>query len=428
MIIGIDDTDSNEGMCTTYLGALLLEELQVYGAVETLPLLIRLNPTIPYKTRGNAAVAMKLKTDCPEKVIAHVVSRIEEFARMECEKTNPGVVFIPEKAYGKLKPILRNFLEKAVKNVIEIEEAKSLILESGVPSKGFKNGRGLIGALAACGAMLNFEDWDHTFEYLAYRKKEKWGTPREIKKESFFEADRKTYPDTWDTVDLKNRLIVCVPHSADPVLFGIRGKSPAIVTKAASLIMAEPVERFAIYRTNQGTDMHLLSAESLAEIRDMHSYRLEGTVSAVPKTIYGGHVIFPVQDKEGNGIDCAAFEPTKNFRLLIRKLRPGDRVVLSGSVNSGTLNIEKIEIKKLAPLYREENPVCPTCGKHMKSSGQNQGFRCKKCGTQAASKVLCEIKRNLTTGLYEVPPCARRHLAKPLVREQRYDIEINPAR
>lgn len=428
MIIGIDDTDSNEGMCTTYLGALLLDELQAYGTVETLPLLIRLNPTIPYKTRGNAAVALKLKTDCPEKVIAHVVSRIEEFARMECEKTNPGAVFIPEKAYGKLKPVLRKFMEKTVKDVIEIEEAKNLILESGVPSKGFKNGRGLIGALAACGAMLNLEKWDHTFEYLAYRQKEKWGTPREIEKGSFFEADRKTYPDTWDTVDLKNRLVVCVPHSADPVLFGIRGKNPAIVTKAASLIRAEPVERFAIYRTNQGTDMHLISVESLAEIRDMHSYRLEGTVSAVPKTIHGGHVIFPIQDKEGSEIDCAAFEPTKNFRLLIRRLRPGDRVLISGSVNFGTLNIEKIEIKQLVPLYKEENPICPTCGKHMKSSGQTQGFRCKKCGTQAASKTLCETKRNLTAGLYEVPPCARRHLAKPLAREQRSDIEIHLAR
>ncbi len=428
MIIGIDDTDSNEGMCTTYLGALLLEELQVYGKVKTLPLLIRLNPTIPYKTRGNASVALKLKTNYPEKVIDHVVSRIEKFARMECEKTNPGTVFILENDYEKLKPILMSFLEKAVRDVIEIEEAKNLISKYGISSRGFKNGRGLIGALAACGAMLNSEKWDHTFEYLAYRQKEKWGTLREIEKGSFFEADRETYPETWDTVDLKNRLIVCVPHSADPVLFGIRGKNPAIVTKAASLISTEPIERFAIYKTNQGTDMHLLSAESLAEIKDMHSYKLEGTVSAIPETINGGHVIFFIQDQEGNKIDCAAFEPTKNFRLLIRKLRTGDRVILSGSVNSQTLNIEKIEIKNLVTLYREENPVCPTCRKHMKSSGQSQGFRCKKCGTQATSKIRSEIKRNLTAGLYEVPPCARRHLAKPLVREQRSDIEIHPSR
>lgn len=428
MIIGIDDTDSNEGMCTTYLGALLLDELQAYGALETLPLLIRLNPTIPYKTRGNAAVALKIRTECPEKVIAHVVSRIEELARMECEKTNPGVVFIPEKDYEKLRPILKDFLEKAVRDVIEIQETKNLISEFRITSKGFKNGRGLIGALAACGAMLNLETWDHTFEYLAYRQKESWGTPREIEKESFFEADRKTYPGTWDTVDLTNRLVVCVPHSADPVLFGIRGENPAKVTEAASLIKAESLERFAVYRTNQGTDMHLLRASGIAEVRDMRSYRLEGTVSAVPKTITGGHVIFPIRDEEGNEIDCAAFEPTKNFRLLIRKLRPGDKVELSGSVSSRTLNIEKIEIKTLTPLYKEENPECPSCGKHMKSSGKAQGFRCKKCGTHAASKITCEVKRDLVAGLYEVPPCARRHLAKPLVREQKSNVNIYPAR
>jgi len=428
MIIGIDDTDSNDGMCTTYLGALLLDELQAYGTLETLPLLIRLNPTIPYKTRGNAAVALKIRADYPKEVTAHVVSRIEELARMECEKTNPGVVFIPENDYDKLKPALGDFFEKAIRDVIEIQEAKTLISELGISSKGFKNGRGLIGALAACGAMLNLEAWDHTFEYLAYRQKESWGTPREVEKESFFEADRKTYPGTWDTVDLKNRLVVCVPHSADPVLFGIRGENPAIVTEAASLIRAEPIERFAVYRTNQGTDMHLLSAANLAEIQDMHSYRLEGTVLAIPRTITGGHVIFPIRDEEGNEIDCAAFEPTKNFRLLIRKLRPGDKVELSGSVSSRTLNIEKIEIKTLTPLYKEENPICPNCGKHMKSSGRAQGFRCKKCGTYAASKITCEIKRDLVAGLYEVPPCARRHLAKPLVREQKSNVNIYPAR
>jgi len=428
MIIGIDDTDSSEGMCTTYLGALLLDELQACGTVEALPFLVRLNPTIPYKTRGNAAVALKLKTCFPEKVIAHVLSRIEELARMECEKTNPGAVFILEKDYETLKPVLRDFLEEAVKDVIEIQKAKSLISKFGISSKGFKNGRGLIGALAACGAMLNPEEWDPTFEHLAYRQKGKWGTPREIEKESFFEADRETYPETWDTVDLINRLVVCVPHSADPVLFGIRGVNPEIVTKAARMIRAEPVDRFAVYRTNQGTDMHLLPAANVAEVRDMHSYRLEGTVSAVPKTICGGHVFFPIKDESGGQIDCAAFEPTKNFRELVRKLIPGDRVILSGSVTTMTLNIEKIEIKKLVPLYIEENPLCPECKKHMKSVGQGQGFRCKKCGTQASSKIRYEVERNIETGLYEVPPCARRHLAKPLVREKRPNIRVYPSR
>jgi len=428
MIIGIDDTDSNEGMCTTYLGALLLEELKAFGEVEKPPLLVRLNPTIPHKTRGNAAVALRLETGCPKKVMDHVISRIEEFARLDCEKTNPGAVFIPDSEGMRLKTVLRAFLEKAVRDVITIEEAKDLISELEVPSKGFKNGRGLIGALAACGAMLNPEEWDHTYEHLAYRQRENWGTPRSVEKKSLEEADRQTYPETWDTLDNTNGLVVCVPHSPDPVLFGIRGKSPEIVTKAASMIRAEPAERFAVYRTNQGTDMHILPAESIAEIRDMHSYRVEGTVSAVPETIHGGHVIFPIRDQAGATLDCAAFEPTKNFRALVRKLLPGDRVVVFGSVNSRTLNIEKIEVKELAPLYKEENPRCPSCGKHMKSAGQGQGFRCKKCRTQAHSKVSCKTERDLEPGLYEVPPCARRHLAKPLVREKRPDCMIFPSR
>jgi tRNA(Ile2) C34 agmatinyltransferase TiaS len=39
MLIGIDDTDSREGMCTTYLGALLMEELRQYGSIMELPCL-----------------------------------------------------------------------------------------------------------------------------------------------------------------------------------------------------------------------------------------------------------------------------------------------------------------------------------------------------------------------------------------------------
>ncbi|WP_332881552.1 tRNA(Ile)(2)-agmatinylcytidine synthase [Methanosarcina horonobensis] len=129
----------------------MLEELQEYGTVDSLPLLVRLNPTIPYKTRGNAAVALKIKTDCPEKVVTHVISRIEELARMECEKTNPGAVFIQENDYERLKPVLMSFLEEAVKDVIEIGKAKDIISELGIASKSFKNGRGLIGALQPAG-------------------------------------------------------------------------------------------------------------------------------------------------------------------------------------------------------------------------------------------------------------------------------------
>ncbi len=427
MIIGIDDTDSRDGMCTTYLCAVLLDELEEYGTITGLPLLMRLNPTIPYKTRGNASVAINIDTDQPQKVMDHAISRIESLAEMASETTNPGVVFVPDKDHERTRHALGEFFNRAVTDVLSIDGAKELARDLDIPHKSFKNGRGLIGALAACGAMLNC-DWDHTYEYIAYREQNVWGTLRLVDKTSIHKADMETYPATWDTVDCANDLIVCVPHSPDPVLFGIRGKSVDDVTHAAGFIESEPIERSVVYRTNQGTDMHLIHATGISNIKEMHSYIIEGTVSKTPDTIQGGHVILSMRDSKGDEIDCAAYEPTKNFRALVRKLIEGDEIVVYGSVGGNTLNIEKIQIRSLAAKSETQNPVCPSCKKRMKSAGVGQGYRCKKCKTTADSAVSIEVERDLEIGLYEVPPSARRHLAKPLVRMGVQDFELFPSR
>ncbi len=429
MIIGIDDTDSREGMCTTYLGALLMEELSKYGHINSQPLLIRFNPTIPYKTRGNAAVALEIIPDenmC-EKIMDHVIGAVEGLSRMDSEMTNPGVVFIQDGEYDRVRPVLTETFPLTVRQVRTIKQTKQLIEKLGLMHKGFKNGRGLIGALAVCGAMLD-DNWDHTYEYLAYRERKNWGTFRKVDEESVKRADEATYPHTWDTVDKANGLVVCIPHSPDPVLYGIRGESAQIVEKAASMIICEPVERHAIYRTQQGTDMHLIPATSIAQIQDMHSYTIEAVVAEKPHTIRGGHTIFSITDLQDNTMDCAAYEPTKNFRQLIRKLLPGDRAVFSGSVKNNTLNIEKMQIISLTPLFEEGNPTCPDCGKKMKSAGSGQGYRCKKCRTTSTDTEQTQVQRDIRPGIYEVPPCARRHLAKPLVRYQQHDVELFPSR
>ncbi len=427
MIIGIDDTDSRDGMCTTYLCAVLLDELQEYGTITGLPLLMRLNPTIPYKTRGNASVAINIDTDQPQKVMDHVISRIESLAEMASETTNPGVAFVPDNDHGRTRHALGEFFRRAVTDVLSIDSAKEFARDLDIPHKSFKNGRGLIGALAACGAMLNC-DWDHTYEYIAYREQNVWGTLRSVDKTSIHKADMETYPATWDTVDCANDLIVCVPHSPDPVLFGIRGKSVNDVTHAVGFIESEPIERSVVYRTNQGTDMHLIHATGISNIKEMHSYIIEGTVSKTPDTIQGGHVILSMCDSEGSEIDCAAYEPTKNFRALVRKLIEGDEIVVYGSVGGNTLNIEKIQIRSLAAKSETQNPVCPSCKKRMNSAGVGQGYRCKKCKTTADSAVSIKVERDLEIGLYEVPPSARRHLAKPLVRMGVQDFELFPSR
>ena len=133
----------------------------------------------------------------------------------------------------------------------------------------------------------------------------------------------------------------------------------------------------------------------------------------------------------GEYLDCAAFEPTKEFRHTVRKLVAGDVVTVSGSVKSGTLNLEKLYVNQTAAVFELGNPVCPSCGKRMKSAGVGQGFRCRKCRTKLTNTTAgdgenarVEVEREIGEGWYEVPPCARRHLAKPLVRDDGAPIQF----
>jgi len=439
MLIGIDDTDSNEGMCTTYLAALLAEELLDFGILVGFPYLIRLNPTIPYKTRGNAALGIELNLfdesrETKEKVMSFVVEKIEAYADFSCDQTNPGAVFIFDEAYESLRPPLCDFYKKAVTGVIEIEEAAALLTqtESKFPNAVFhasmKNGRGLIGSLAACGAMLQ-TNTDFTFEYLAYRLPSNWGSnggpKRFVDEDSLILADHMTKPETWDTIDFDKKtkpFPISVPAGNDPVLFGIRGNTADAVSKAAEYVISEEIERSQIFQTNQGTDAHLIPVESVVEMKPLHSYILEGVVHSSAETIEGGHDIFKLLDQNGGILVCAAFEPTGNFRHVIRELIPKDDVRVYGSFKNETLNLEKIKILKLAKNVKSDNPNCSVCGKRMESAGVGQGFRCKKCKTKAESKIQILVPRKINIGYYEVSPSARRHLSKPLIRYSKEDL------
>ena len=57
LYIGLDDTDSVRGGCTTWLATEIIIELSEFDLV-CHPRLVRLNPNVPWKTRGNGAVSL----------------------------------------------------------------------------------------------------------------------------------------------------------------------------------------------------------------------------------------------------------------------------------------------------------------------------------------------------------------------------------
>ena len=61
--IGLDDTDAPGGLCTTWLGAVLARRLEAAGVPVRERRLVRLNPNAPFRTRGNAAIALHAEGD-----------------------------------------------------------------------------------------------------------------------------------------------------------------------------------------------------------------------------------------------------------------------------------------------------------------------------------------------------------------------------
>jgi tRNA(Ile2)-agmatinylcytidine synthase len=404
MLIGIDDTDSPEGMCTTYLGAVLARRLIREHMRVREARLVRLNPNVTFKTRGNAAIMLDVEGD-PDRAFGIACTFVEELADLSCENTNPGVVVVER----QLDPA---FYERAVKDFCEIEDAVAILDQAGARYRGWKNRRGLIGATAAVSSRLQ----DRTSEVLVYREPGRFGTPRSVDRASLFAAEEATFPHTWDTVDRVNGVVVCVPHTPDPVLFGIRGESPQWVMAARSLVASEQPGPEQIWVTNQGTDAHLVDGV-VGVLREGLSYRVPGIVEERPKTGPGGHVSFTIRDGD-HAVRCMAYEPTKNFRQIVRQLVPGDTVIACGSYKKGSINLEKMKMVSLGKEETVRPPLCTTCSKRMTSDGKDKGWKCKKCGARSEVPEVEEVARTLKPGWFEVPPTARRHLAKPLCRGQ----------
>ena len=475
-IVAVDDTDSREqGMCTTYVGVRLAERLTAAGGTVRCRLLVRLNPAVKHKTRGNAAVALHVAGVDASAAFSVASETVREFAAVDDPRTAPGVVVAdvpvgasddtrepPTTAGGDVDDGMRStvapatlgssapaipesvarFARRAVHERLSLETAVALADRQGYRHAAFGTGgadgdeaagRGRIGALAAVGAAAAFDDW--TAEHISYRVFDRCGTPRSVDTQSVFVAADAAYPDVWDTVDRGTDEVVCVPHAPGPILHGIRGDDPAACRRVAEAIDSEPVERAATFLTNQGTDVHLRDG-TIGSLTDGACYRVSGVVVSDPESKRGGHVHLDVAADSGEppGLRVVAFAPTGRFRDHVRALRPGDRVALCGEYEvrtdrprpAGTLKLEKVAVRELVETTTA-TPTCPSCARTMSSAGRDQGYRCRACATTASGKATVPLERDLDRGWYEVPPSARRHVAKPLVRGG-FDAPVHPER
>ncbi len=425
MHIGLDDTDSTKGGCTTYLAAVLIEKLEKFKVQFTdYPSLIRLNPNVPWKTRGNGALCLRFRynAEFEEEIKNAAITLWEEQSDIKEKGTDPGIVFLQK---PEIPEELKVFSKKTETSIVTLREAVALIKKFEAEALGFNSCRGIIGALAAIGETL---EGDHTFELIAYRTPENLGLKRKVDESSICEMDKLTLPYTFNNVDSEKGRVIITPRGPDPILFGIRGESAEMVKKAYGLVKPlEPVERWVIFRSNQGTDAHLKPVGTLSKIEPYSSVIAKGVVSQNPRIIPLRHVIFSIKDDSAE-VDCAAYEPTGNLRKIARELVVGDSVEVYGAVHKPTaskpltINLEKINILNLQPKMSLENPLCPNCGKRLKSMGKNQGFRCEKCGNKFGDlkKKESVVPRALKVGLYVTSTRSQRHLTKPL---RRYGLE-----
>lgn len=412
--IGFDDTDSPKGMCTTYLAYRLIDSLKKDNVkFVDYPKLIRFNPNIPWKTRGNGAVSMRVETKNPTKIKNKVIQFVTKFSDTK-NGANPGVVFLENDAIPKE---ITEFSKNALWKLVHRKDAKKFISDNNMQSFYLGNGQGLVGAIGAIGYQFN----DHTFELLSYRKRSQFGKKRQIVPSSVRQMQEKTYPRTFNSYDTKKQRIMFAPHGPDPVFFGIRGENPASLLYASKMIKTkERLLGHLIFKSNQGTGDHLQNELDVCSLKPYSSGVVVGVISKEPVIEKGGHVKFSIS-KDNMELTCFVYKPTgitKEASGLIKDdlVRVGGGIRRSSIKHGRVLNVEFFEVLYLQKKTILQNPQCRKCNKKMKSKGRNQGFECIKCGKKAIKKINLEIPRQITRQLYIPQPSAHRHLTRPKQR------------
>ncbi len=421
VFVAFDDTDSAEGGCTTRL---VFDALAAAPelVLRSMPRLVRLNPNVPHKTRGNGAVAFELVFPRGPRVQVGAWRGRPIYAFPEGASVAPDEALLapmwaairarsqPDASPGLVasaEALPEILYWHAVRTEVTAEEARAL--HDGIV---FGEGRGIIGATAA----LAWEGPASSYELLAYRAAKRAGSPRKVDENGLRALDATGA--TFHSGD--GDTTTCVPHTPCPVLAGLRGLDPErLVQEGLPVLEASPEspEGWMLFASNQASGDHVTPSPLVRDAPHWGTIQIPVTVAGMPIDLQGGHAKVACHDRLGHPVDLIAFEPTKDFRRVVRGLRPGDQVLAVGAFD-GAVRLERLRIDELVEqVVKTANPTCPQCGRSMKSKGREAGFRCPDGHGSAPEEAAINdvAPRTLRTGWYEVPVMARRHLHRPLL-------------
>lgn len=421
VVIGVDDHDSTKAGCTTHFSVLLMREIGRQGFnIKGIPKLVRLNPNLPWKTRGNASIGFTININ--EDEIPKIKEIIENLSFKYVTEISKGFEMNrkPGYAIAKLSDLqqvmddVQRFYEMSLSDVITTDLARRFAKNRKITIGG---DRGIIGSIASMGF-----SGDYSFELLTYRVRDNWSKERIVDKSSVIDADTKLFPNVSSNYDYFKNVPMIFSHGTDPVLYGLRGTDPYTLLEEMNLVKTnEAIDFFMLFKTNQMTDVHIKRTGN----NFYQTAKVEFKVDSI-KILEGGHVII-------NGYDfpVMVYKETRELSSMSKELLNGDIIEVIGPVkpsynNSKIIEAERIKVVSLNDI-KEEVLVCPKCGRKMESAGRNKGYRCKRCKTFSEGKKKVKVRRNLSLGVYQ--SSLYRHLTKPVFLElkhidERQEIDI----
>ncbi len=422
LLLGVDSHDSSFAGCTTHFMVFLLKKLSKdYGfklKLKSLPKLVRLNPYIPWKTRGNASVGAEIELESrvdPEKFYYKVEYYSKRYSSLT-KSSEASILVLEYDEAHKFKQTLVSVYYKCLTDVLPLNTVLKKL--ECIPNSMFRAKKGVIGATAAIGFMLE-ESSKVTYELIIYRSIRNICKKRLVDEESVARAER-CIKTLFNNYDYKKKKAVAIPRGPDPVLIGIRGVDPLDLLKSLSIIkILEEYKLWCIFETNQHTDAHAIKRR-ISDLRVYQTCLIKGFVASKPRVLRGGHVAIEVADSSGT-VNVMIYKPTHPVSVVASKLHPGDEVIILGGVmpsldHGFVVNTEKLIITNLAPSVIVLNPKCPRCGSRMKSLGSKGGFKCIKCSFKVEGAIEKEYilsNRELSPGEYLPPPGRYTHLTKP---------------